>query len=215
MRTSSDLVKLCGVTTGRLRRLGAEITAVSGVGTSINELDRKIGRVVIETHNTWCNFSRSYLMSYLAAPRRRRGDRVRFGNLSANSPGNLLHIAAKACRGPLANAPVDRRDEPAWHDIGNFLRICNALAPSNLSEIQAALSMQTRVFADLPAFRNFYAHRNEESAAKAVGLARRQYLITGVRHPTEVLMKPAPARTQPILLDWLDEMQIVVTFLCD
>lgn len=215
MRPCTDFAKLSEAATFRIRRLRAAVSEHATPSASRSELDRHVGRAVIDAQNTWSNFARSYLLSYLGSPRRKRGDRVALGNLAANNPGTLLHIATKACRGTTAAAPVDRRDEPSWHDTATFLRICNELAPTNLDDIRAALSMQTRVFADLPTFRNFYAHRNEESAAKAVGLAKRHYLISGVRHPTEALMKSASNRPQPLLLDWLDEMEVVVTCLGD
>lgn len=176
--------------------------------------DRRLAYVVIEVQNTWSNFARAFLLSMLCAPRRRSGNRVVLGNLTATTPGALLLVATHACK-PTSPPPLERRDEPSWHDTGNFLKACTALAPSNLAEIQAALSLQARVFSDLPVFRNFYAHRNEETAARAVGVARRTYLITGVRHPSQALLKPARTRTQPLLADWLDEMKVVLQLICD
>jgi hypothetical protein len=214
MRSCSDFEKLSRTANRRISRLHSAVSQLAGQNADWQQLDRHVGRAIIEAHNTWNNFARSYLMSYLVNPRRTRGDRVSFNNLSATSPGNLLHIAAKACKGPAAAAPSDRRDEPKWYDTGSFLKACNALAPTNLADIQSALSMQTRVFSDMPAFRNFYAHRNEETAERAIGLAKRHYLIAGVRHPTEALMRPATKRTQPLLYDWLDEMRIVMDFMC-
>lgn len=78
-----------------------------------------------------------------------------------------------------------------------------------------ALSVSTRVFDDLPKFRNFYAHRNEESAKKAVDLARHYYVIGGAKSPTEALATPALKRTQPLILDWLDDMGVVMQLLCE
>lgn len=125
-----------------------------------------------------------------------------------------MHMAAKVARGPLAPAPTSRRDEPAWHDVTIFIKTCEAIRCSHLGEVQSAMSLHTRVFYDLPLFRNFYAHRNEESAIRALGLARRQYLITRARHPSEAILSPAPKRPQALLLDWLDEMEAVIDLLC-
>lgn len=215
MRPCSDFEKLSKTATGRIQRLRSTVSQLSSRRATWQEMDMQVGRAVVEALNTWNNFARSYLLSYLASPRRKRGDRLRFENLLATSPGSLLHIAAKACKGPLASAPLDRRDEPKWSDTSTFLKACGALSPSNMADIQAALSIQTRVFSDLPTFRNFYAHRNEETAARAIGIAKRHYLISGVHHPTEALLRPATKRPQPLLFDWLDEMQIVVGFMCE
>jgi hypothetical protein len=86
---------------------------------------------------------------------------------------------------------------------------------SHYAEVEAALGISTRVFEDLPTFRNFYAHRNEDSARKAVELARRYYLITGFRHPTQVLAQPAYRRPQALILDWLDDLAVIFDFLCE
>jgi hypothetical protein len=84
-----------------------------------------------------------------------------------------------------------------------------------LAQVQAALSLQTRVFFDLPSFRNFYAHRNRESAESAILLAKRNYLIAGPNHPSDVLAEPARNRPQALILDWIDDMSAIVELLCD
>lgn len=86
---------------------------------------------------------------------------------------------------------------------------------SHLAEIRMAFSVSTRVFDDLPTFRNYYAHRNEESAKKAIYIARRYYVISGASSPTEALATPALKRTQPLILDWLDDMSVVMQMLCE
>lgn len=208
MRPCSDLAKLGDRATARLNRLKALVDTHT-------DRERAISLAVIEAQNTWSNFARAFLLSLLSSARRRSGGRVALGNAAVNSPGALLAIATRACRGPLAAPPTTRREEPAWHDTSNFLKACAALSPSNLAQVQAALSLQTGVFSDLPAFRNFFAHRNEESARRAVDLARRNYLITGLSHPSAVLMRPARLRTQPLLLDWIDEMKVVIELATD
>jgi hypothetical protein len=77
------------------------------------------------------------------------------------------------------------------------------------------MSVDTRALQDLPVFRNFYAHRNEETAAKAIALAERQYLIRGRTHPTLAIATPPYQRPQPLILDWLDDIRAVIDLLCD
>lgn len=208
MRPHTDLVKLGDSARTRLRRLRGGVVAAKGH-------DRVLGFSVLEAQNTWTNFARSFLLSPLVGARRRSGARVTSANAAATTPGQILQIAVRACKGPLAAAPVDRRDEPAWHDVANFHRACQALALSNLTQIQAALSLPTRVLVDMPSFRNFYAHRNEETAERAIRLVQRQYLIAGGAHPSEVLMLPARARPQALIFDWLDELDVMIDLMCD
>jgi hypothetical protein len=215
MRPARTFEKLLRTAGRRISRLKARANSALSQGVSASDRDRQIGFVVIETQNLWSNFVRSYLLSLLAAPKRTKGGRVSLGNLAVTTPGALMHIAAKAAKGPLAPAPTTRRQEPPWHDINTLLRTCIELKPSNHADIIAAMSIQTRAFADLPTFRNFFAHRNQESAKKAIDMARHQYLITKAKYPTEALSQPAIKRPQALLLDWLDEISAVIELLCE
>ncbi len=216
MRPAGSLDKLSKMAIGRVRRLRTLAIGAMVAGLALPDRDKVIGYVVVELQNVWANFVRSYLLSFIKAPKRRLGGRVVLGNKSVNCPGVLLHEVAKAVKGPVAPAPTSRREEPRWHDTSVFTRACRVLKPSNENDIYAALSLPSyRAFSDLPVFRNFYAHRNEESAQKAVKIASRYYLIVGQHHPTDALVRHAYGRPQALLLDWLDEMETVMELLCD
>jgi hypothetical protein len=60
------------------------------------------------------------------------------------------------------------------------------MGASNYPVILTALSLPARAFTELPVFRNFYAHRNKDTAAQVAGLAR-SHLISPKLHPSEVL----------------------------
>jgi hypothetical protein len=62
--------------------------------------------------------------------------------------------------------------------------------------------------------RNFYAHRNDQTARAAKEIAR-HYTIAGLDHPTQILSTPAYGRPQVLILDWIDELTIIVEFLCE
>jgi len=186
-----------------------------GIANTNPERDREMSYVVLEAQNLWTNFTRSYLISCIYKPRRCAGGRVTHGNAIIQTPGDVTYAANKIAKGPQAPAPTTRRDEPSWHETALFGKTCQELQCSHLASVQAALSLQTRVFYDLPPFRNFYAHRNDESAQRAVQLARTQYLIVGPRHPSDALALPAKNRTQALILDWLDDMRAMVDLLCD
>jgi hypothetical protein len=214
MRPSRSFEKLLRMASNRLARLRSR--AVEGLTHTGPERDRQFAYVIVEALNLWGNFSRSYAMSCLFRPKRvTKQGRVTIGNATVTTPAAVLLIAAQVRRGPAAAAPTTRRDEPAWHDRDLLIKTCLAMGSSHAADVQGALSGNTTVFDHLPTFRNFYAHRNDESAQKAIRLARNQYLIIGVRHPTGALSAPAYKRTQPLILDWLDDMQVVMEFLCD
>lgn len=213
MRHSRNFACLRTSAQKRLSRLRAR--AVLGVANRNPLRDRELAYVVLEAHNLWANFTRSYLLSCIFQPKRCTGGRVTHANAAIQTPGDVLLAANKAARGPFAPAPTTRREEPSWHDVALFHKTCQDLQCSHLAHVQAALSLQTRVFHDLPPFRNFYAHRNRDSAQRAIQLAKNTYLISGPTHPSDVLCEPAKNRTQALILDWLDDMRTIVELLCE
>ena len=106
-----------------------------------------------------------------------------------------------------------RRDEPPWHVPDTLINSCDEIGCCNYIEIQNAFSIQTKVFDHLRAFRNFYAHRNDETAIKTQKIAQ-QYTIPLPRHPSEILWSPAYRRPQILILDWIDDLDTIVQFLC-
>ena len=211
MRQTRDLRKLLRMAQGRLRRL--RTLADESASLSASEQDHQLAYVVIETANLWSSFTRSYVLSCATNARRVCRKRVKIGNAAVATPADVLLIAARQARGPAAPAPIERRDEPAWHDPSLLLRTCREMACDHLPSIEAALSVRTSVFQHLPVLRNFYAHRNGESSKKAlnVGLA---YVVANKRTPTHMLLAPAKRRSQALILDWIDEIGVVMDLLC-
>lgn len=213
MRPCSDLLRLRRTGVRRLTRLRARI--VARLHASTNVLDTEMAYVTIEASNYWAGFCRSFALSCPFGARRVGGARAGTTDSTLTSPGAILHAANKAIRGAGAPAPIDRRDEPDWKAGPNFLRICQALSLSNIDAVNGAMSLRSRVLEDLPTFRNFFAHRNPETAARALKVASTHYLIKGVAHPTLALKAVPFKRTQPLILDWLDDIQVISELLCD
>lgn len=213
MRPRQDLVSLCDAGIYRVARIRRRTTEVLSSSTSHRE--EALGWAVIEAANLWSNFVRSYLISLCFRPSRRLGGRVAIGNLAIKSPADVVHAAAIAAKGPYAAAPTSRRDEPSWHDVSVFVRTSQRMQPSNIPQIEAALSVPSRVLTDLPVFRNFYAHRNKESAERAVGVGKNLHLIYGCCHPSDVLATRPYGRPQALILEWLDEMDAFMELLTD
>lgn len=213
MHPSTNFGRLKRTAGRHIARLRAQAVEATKFGTS--PADRELAYVVLETQNLWSNFVRSYVISCLFRPRRCSGGVVTIGNAAVRTPGDIIQAAARAVKGPTAPAPTNRREEPAWHDVAVLLKTCGYMQCSHQAHIESALSIPTRAFQDLPVFRNFYAHRNEETAAKAIDLAARQYLIRGHTHPTPALATPSYRRPQPLVLDWLDDIRAVIELLCD
>ena len=105
------------------------------------------------------------------------------------------------------------RDEPTWHDPTVLLRLVRELNCSSLPQVTTALGYATTAFKDLPVFRNFFAHRNEGTAAKTANVARRCTLSPALR-PSEILCARRAGRPQSVLSEWLDDLHNVIVSVC-
>ena len=172
--------------------------------------------VLIEGVSTWTNFSRSYYLSCTVKTKCRDGSKITLTTPITDyndAIGQAILLNKPRIQAPLGGI-WHRRDEPAWHDSNILLKSCMNLGCSNLDKIQAAFSFGSRVFIDMPVFRNFYAHRNNqtEHAAKQLAL---QYRIRSDLRPSQILLTRPPTSHQYLLLDWLDDIYVTVELLCD
>lgn len=223
MRPTKTFVTLQTAATARFARLRRDadrsLTVLSSHGTTWEqrrESRQVIAYCTIEALNVWANFVRSYYLSCTLSPYRVSRSRVSYANAGVGNFVDAVRLATslyKPNRVP-PTGPVQRRDEPTWHDPSVFLRCCVALACSHTSDVTDALSVQTRVLLDLPIFRNFFAHRNArtEIAAQSAALT---YSIPSYHHPVDILRTAPIRRPFPLLLEWLDELQVLVELLCD
>jgi hypothetical protein len=183
------------------------------------ESDQKISYVAIECLNTWANFSRAYFLSCTLLPWREKGSRITC-NISIRTFNDAIDAAMRKCKRRVWDREVQkrgnwgRRDEPTWHDRNILIKSCEEIGCSNQTEILNAFSIQPKVFDHLPTFRNFYAHRNDDTAMKAKRVAR-SYSIPTPGHPSKILLTPAYGRPQILILDWIDDIHTIVELLCE
>ena len=183
------------------------------------ESDRILTYVTIECLNVWANFARAYFLSCTLSPWRERGLRIHLNNPAIRTFDDAINAAVKRCKFTMWKRARPkkcwaRRDEPAWHLPKTVIDSCDEIGCSNYTEILNAFSAETKVFAHLPAFRNFYAHRNEHTAIATQKIAE-GYSIPIPGHPSEILLTPAYRRPQTLILDWIDDIDIVVKLLCE
>ena len=223
MSPAADFAKLQHSASKRLRRL-RDLTDISVMhlttrGTSARE--RLVARqtmaiCTVELLNLWANFARSYFLSCILRPRRVKRGRVLHSNAAIVTFEDAVRAAARLHKPrtvPMAG-PVHRRDEPTWHDAHVFITSCASLGCSHQPDIEAAFSVGSRVLLDLPVARNFFAHRNAATAnaARAVALL---YAIPTRRHPIDILALPPSGRPFPLLIEWIDDVRVLVELLCE
>lgn len=182
------------------------------------ESDGILSYVAIQCLNAWANFARAYFLSCTLSPWRENGSKIQLSNPAIRTFNDAIDAAIKRCRSSTWKQAAkqrewDRHDEPRWHKPDTLIKSCDEIGCSNHIEIREVLSRQTQVFDHLRVFRNFYAHRNEDTAMKAKRIAR-DYSISLRYHPTEILLMPAYDRPQVLILDWIDDIEAVVELLC-
>jgi len=125
--------------------------------------------------------------------------------IAVRPSGTLRRVAA--------GGKWSRKEEPKWYVDHSFRRVCQAAGFSNLADIENSFSAGYGVFIYLPVFRNYYAHRNEETLRKVQSIAP-HYGIPATRRPSLILLTPPIHRPQPLILEWLDELTFTADYLC-
>ncbi len=172
MRRTTRLRKLRIAAHVHLRRLRRDVASLTPA-TTVRDVETTMTYVTVQFLNLWSNFVRAYFLSCMLGARRESGPSVAVlhsGLMYHDALGIAVHVFKPAAT-PMGGGGWDRRDEPRWHDTHWILTLAANETFSNVGDIRAALSIGTRVFIDLPVFRNYFAHRNEKTRVAACNLA--------------------------------------------
>lgn len=216
MRPSRTFATLRARAGRRLDRLRSQAVAACLQDTPHSRT--QIAFVTIELQNLWSNFCRSYYLSCILRPEREKGGIVTVNQFTGNDFNDAITVTMQKHKPwvrPNAAGIWNRRDEPAWHDTSVLIASCQELGCSNLMNVYAALSLGSRVFQDLPIFRNFFSHRNETTVKNARSVATAYSIPSARRHPTQILASNPYGRAIPLLVDWIDDITITMELLCD
>ena len=171
--------------------------------------------LTIDCLNYWGNFCRAYFLSCTLKPKRNNGSIITLSNASISTFSDAIDASMKKLRyRTWRRGTYTRRDEPLWHKPSTLIDSCTEIGCSNLSSIHLALSTGSAVFDDLPKFRNYFAHKNMQTAMVAKNLAP-NYLISSSNDPCTILLSYPPASPKPLIVDFLDDIGIAVNLLCD
>jgi hypothetical protein len=204
MKRKPSMIEVQRWVVGRLVRLRPLATRAAALAPS--ERQRLLTFVTIDLHNTCANFLRSYYLSSTTGAWLTTGQRVTSQGFT--SQHDALTFAMHTTGRSHGSGPWRRRDEPAWHDTTMFIRLVNAAKCSNAAGVNAAWSIGTGALADLTRARHFFAHRNEETAARlrSIGVTAR---LGRLSDPADVLVSVPPGRPQVLLEDWFDDLHTV------
>lgn len=173
---------------------------------------------IVELYNLWFGFSRNLYLSTAFAARDGSGKRIELASIA--TAGSVDEALTHAIRRTKPNThkkgspPWRWADEPSWGRTKILLDSLDEIGASNCQIVSNGLSTLTPVFAHLPRFRHFYAHRNEDTARGLEGILM-NYGIAPDMHASVSLMQAANIRgvqrPQPLLLDWIDDVTNVIS----
>lgn len=206
MRPTANVEKLGQVARRRFLHLRSLSDSVKGPLAPSD--DRLIAYCTIEARTTWDNFCRMLFLCCVLHARDQTGARITY---SAQVPSTVDDGVDFAVRVHNPNAKGVRgkwspRNEPPWLDRNVFAKIIGQLGPSNAASIQLGLDIQSRAFADVPVFRNFFAHRSIRTA-KAASRLGPKYSLPSSLHPSQIAASVPGIRPQSVLSDWLDDLK--------
>jgi hypothetical protein len=216
MRPHKSLLKLQKVAIKRLNYFEQLLSTV-GSNNSFEQNETTLAYITIELLNTWVNFSRSFYLSCTIFPKTVSGNRITTTML-LNSFNDAIGVAISQTnrrRSPNNQGIWHRKDEPTWHDPNVIIKICRYIGCSNIAEIESALSGGQTVFTNLPTFRNFFAHRNQQTELAAKTVALQKYGISAPQLKiSQILLLLPLSETQPLIIIWIVEMKITIELLC-
>lgn len=221
MRAVSELHKLARVLTRRIGKLQSLATRVRYK----NALDCNVetSYIVIETLTTWANFCRTYYLSCaLLRAWQISGNRVSHNAWPIADERSALVEAIRILKPNvfrrITNSNrirINPRDEPVWHDKRTLVRISGQMDFSNNNQILSAFSYPTSFMDELPTIRNFFAHRNSDTAKKVESLARQQYGVSRLGHPSEFVNGVLTGRRESLMIEWLIDIRAIGQSLCN
>lgn len=189
----------------------------TAIGASrAREVDLYVSYSAMNLLNVWANFARAYYLSCAMTTRSSSGHRVS-STVHFTTFNDAIGRAVRKFRPkaqPNTAGQWHRRDEPTWFEVNTLLTLAGDIGLSNTSQIAAALSLGSRVFSDLPTVRNFFGHRNEGTEDAACRIASFYGIPFLGRRPVEILLSRPLRRPQPLLFDWIDDIETTVDLLC-
>ena len=218
MRKSRYLTTIGRSMRKKIRRYSREIDFALENWSELSfiERERRTSNVSIGLLNLWSNFSRAYYISSFCGAKYARGRSV-YGPLIVSTEAEAIGFAIieyNLKAKPKNDGLWDRRSEPKWHDKNFLMRITSAADLCLATRVKEAFSAGQKVFDHLPVFRNYYAHRNQQTL-KAVQNLAPLYGFSVQEKPTDVLMEISKGRKYSVLDGWLNEIDITVEFLCN
>jgi len=165
--------------------------------------DRYVAHVTVEILNAWSSFTRAFYISCALRAYTAAGTRVAVSVAGLATPSDALALAMRKLKN--RHKPFARWHEPSWHDVHNVITLVSEIGASNINTVVGALSYPTHAFRCLPVARNFFAHRNSDTATKCRALSA-TLPIAATWRPADVLVQRDYTRPNNLLTEWITDV---------
>lgn len=205
-----DLVKVQANFNRRSQHFLHTVTALSSAtGVSFRQLDVRVAYVIVELETAMAYATRSAYLAGTVGGRSAKGRRL--NGTGIDSVGALC--AASKAVGKRAKQ-IPGRDEPSWASADQVATVAQRENPDNATDIITAMGIFPDARKCVKAFRNFFAHRNEDTFADARNALGTQYGLAFRGHPTHALVHLSLGGGSSILETWIWNYKDIVDALC-
>jgi hypothetical protein len=170
---------------------------------------RTLAYIVLEAGTLWLEYSKAYYFCSAMHAVDRHGTPISHQQTFADEAAAMSFAVSIARPDVSRTKNFTHSQHPEWRDPGVIRKLLDAMQASNLAAWQLGIGVQSRVTRDLPTMRNFFAHKNRESAGRAHAL-RRHYGVTQSLSPWELLAVVPPQSQQPLVREWMDDLTAMI-----
>jgi hypothetical protein len=169
--------------------------------------------VVIELDNLLISAFREYLVSSNFGAKSLSG---KWASTSVAPFPSDAHLCAQALavvnsvkyRNLGSPITVDRRVEHKFRNPREVRTVLAAFGGSNLPEFDAALALNTTLFADIAVLRNFYAHRNRDTWRRTSNYFTQQRAFPIFSRASDLLNHRRPSASVELIEEWLSDAEL-------
>ncbi|WP_210166256.1 hypothetical protein [Methylobacterium sp. Leaf102] len=218
MRPTINFLYLHKSARRRLRYLNNTYASRSSLGSA--QQNALLSFCVVELDNIIINLHREFLVSALSTKCVTCGGaQVTHNQSLASSDEAMLYVMSvlepnRFKKNYKSTVVLSRRDETKIRDPLKLQTLSIDCRLSNYNSIVNALSLNSTVFAEIAVFRNFYAHRNSQTA-KAVFAFCRNLGIATVDDAWDAVTLQPPGRPLNIYQSWITDLSNFAELLLD
>lgn len=172
--------------------------------------DPHLTHLILELDNLYIESLRAFTLASMGGARCRSGQSTnpttRFMDQGQAAAFILQTLNPTAFAKLGAPGTVNRKKEPSIRNLADVEKVLSRLGTTNVPSVRTAAAYPSTFVDLLPTFRNFFAHRNQDTTRK-VKTKIRSLGVVASEHPANLLFAMIPTRPVRVCEDWFLEMR--------